>query len=763
MVRGGPGQWGGPIAIPRIITGFGALMVALFLLLGNWSWQQVAEVADTAQAHREAAAQNEIESALNHLQEKLEGATHIIAQWGETRQQFADATFYPYWRDKRVFTGLDLPDYIERVALYDPDGRRLGTSGNAPTMPSRLPDSSRYIQPSADGASYFVFHPISAPDAQAANPIGFVGLRAQLLPALRAIQGFRYVKPDSFQLALRPQAKPLALQDVADRIQYHLVPQSGVEELGNLARNNLIYTTGLAWGLGATFFAIVYFLIARPMRTLASHIAASRAVAENGRLKLPDTTPLAETEEVRRALMTYEANLSDLHARLHDKNQELWHLAHRDPLTELPNRRLFQEHLETALADAGTRGDRVPAILYMDLDGFKDVNDSLGHPVGDTLLREIVGRLRPLIPEGATMARVGGDEFLILVRDTPEADTAAGVARSLLDSFRTPFTLEGHTLHLGASIGISLYPEGGRDATALVKNADAAVFRAKDLGRNQFQFYSAEMTASAEQRLQGEAELRQALDRGELRVFYQPQIDLDTGHLRGVEALVRWQHPERGLLGPGAFLPLAEETGLIRPLSDWVLEEACRQAATWHADGLTPPFLAVNLCADQIQHTDLVTKVDDLQAGCGLPSRTLELEVTEDSFMADLQTASDTLQGLRKLGVRIAIDDFGIGSSSLAYLKRLPIDMLKVDKSFIVDAPTDPDDQGIVRAIVALGASMDIAVLAEGVETEAQEAFLRGEGCKLVQGFGYGYPMPEEQLRSWLTGIPTRTLTDPHS
>ncbi len=425
--------------------------------------------------------------------------------------------------------------------------------------------------------------------------------------------------------------------------------------------------------------------------------------------------------------------------------REVLDLARLDGLTGLPNRLLLRERLELALARAARQGGQL-AVLFLDLDHFKHINDSLGHATGDRLLQEVGGRLAAAVRKQDTIARMGGDEFILLAPELRHEQDAAQLASKLLQALTDPCRIEGRSFYLSASIGISLYPRDAASADALVANADAAMYRAKASGRNTFEFYTHELTAAATERLQLEAELRDALHSGAIEAHYQPQIDLATGRVIGAEALARWRHPEHGDIAPDRFIPLAKDTGLIVELGESMLRQACRQARTWLDLGLGLQGMAVNVAGEQIQRGDFVTMVKRVLDETGLPPRLLELEVSEGFFLWHGERSIDVLRALGELGITLSIDDFGTGYSSLAYLKRLPIDKLKIDRSFVRDLPDDEDDAAIARAVVALAHSLGLRVLAEGVETAAQRDFLRRLGCEEAQGFLFGRPVPAREF-----------------
>ncbi len=427
---------------------------------------------------------------------------------------------------------------------------------------------------------------------------------------------------------------------------------------------------------------------------------------------------------------------------------QLYRLAHYDALTGLPNRLLLLDRLSQAMAQAA-RGERLLAVMLLDLDRFKTINDTLGHAIGDRLLCRLGERLTACVREGDTVARLGGDEFIVILSNLRYVPDAAAVAQKILDALHQPFPIDGHEIFVTPSIGIALYPfhEG---VETLLQCADRAMYHVKEQGGNQYEFCTVEMNDRNPRRLSMETGLRRALKRGELELHYQPQVDVANGCIVGVEALLRWRHPELGLVPPGEFIPLAVETGQILPIGEWVLHTACAQARAWQDAGLPPLRMAVNVCVRQFHQANLAGLVRRVLEETGLDARWLELELTESTLMQNTQTTIAVLGELNAMGAQLSVDDFGTGYSSLAYLKRFPIDALKIDGSFVCDITTDPNDAAIVKAIIAMAHSLDMRVVAEAVETEQQLAFLREHRCHEVQGFLVGRPVPADELETRL-------------
>jgi len=430
--------------------------------------------------------------------------------------------------------------------------------------------------------------------------------------------------------------------------------------------------------------------------------------------------------------------------------EEVHFLAHHDALTRLPNRALFMDRLGQAILNA-ERDDRWVAIAFIDLDNFKMINDGLGHAAGDELLRAVASRMVASVRSTDTVVRLGGDEFVLLLLDQP-ANTAAITAtlEKVRSAIGQPIELEGQTIQVTCSMGLATFPDDGTDPESLVKNADAAMYQAKALGRDNFQFYTAQMNAEVHERISLQIELRQGITRGQFQLAYQPQIDIQTGRVFAAEALVRWNHPVLGSLPPSRFIPIAEESGLIVPLGDWVLHAACRQNKAWQDAGMPPISVCVNVSARQFKEKNWIQRVRHALEESGLEPRYLELELTESLIMQDAEQAIATMRELQAVGVHFSIDDFGTGYSSLSALKSFPVARLKIDRSFVRNLPHDENDRGIATAVISLGQKLNMRVIAEGVETDAQLEFLTANHCDEIQGFHFSRPVAPEALADLL-------------
>lgn len=481
-------------------------------------------------------------------------------------------------------------------------------------------------------------------------------------------------------------------------------------------------------------------------RERKAHVREDRAATREYKIRAAEALQTAAADQMIR-LQQANANLvvATLEAReLADQIQtakiELDHLVHHDVLTGLPNRVLMYDRLTQAIALARRTGKQL-AVMFMDLDGFKHINDSLGHTIGDQLLQSVGQRVLGCVRQSDTISRQGGDEFVALIPDIDHAEDAALAAQKMLAAIALPHRIEQHDLHISASIGISIYPDDGLDMETLIKQADIAMFHAKDKGRNTYTFFEQKMTTRAIARQTTEASLRLALVRQEFVLHYQPKINLHSGMIVGVEALVRWQHPQHGLLTPTDFVPVAEDSGLIVPLGRWILREACRQAQAWQDAGLPPITISVNTSALEFRVADFLVNLREILEETRLQPRYLELELTESVLMRGASAGDSVLHALSALGVQLAIDDFGTGYSSLSYLRQFPINALKIDQSFINNMTHNADDASLVSTVISMGKNLKQRVIAEGVETAEQVAFLLDHHCDEGQGFFFGHPM----------------------
>ncbi len=517
------------------------------------------------------------------------------------------------------------------------------------------------------------------------------------------------------------------------------------------------------------------------VRQLAHALQRRWELARLAALKVHDMTALidAQTAELRaanEALKREAALREEAMRRLGESNEQIRALAYQDGLTGLPNRRLFNEHLVKVLARSRRKGTEF-AVLFIDLDNFKLINDTIGHQAGDAVLRELASSLSLLIRtddmlglyhdeevdssatisielvNDAVLSRLGGDEFIVLLPDTRDRFAAGTVARRILAHFEQAISVDGHEVFVTASIGIATYPEDGLTSEILIRNADTAMYHAKQQGKAAFQYYSAAMNAASVERLTLETGLRHALEDGSLELHYQPQVEVRTGRIIGAEALLRWEHPQRGYVSPASFIPIAEASGLIVPIGEWVLDRACAQAAEWRRAGLPPIPIAVNVSGVQFQRQDLCEVVRSKLDAYGLDPSVLHIEITETAIVAARERAIALLTQLRELGVRLALDDFGTGYSSLSYLKSFPIDTVKIDRSFVAEMLTDHTTASIVEAIVSMTRILSLNVIAEGVEDQSQFAFLQRIGCDAVQGFYFSGAVPADQLAKLLQGL----------
>jgi diguanylate cyclase (GGDEF)-like protein len=557
-------------------------------------------------------------------------------------------------------------------------------------------------------------------------------------------------------------AQVRALLDASRSIAFELVHSASLPEALALAetRNVDVMLLLLDQGDAARLGALARARLSAPLLPIVvlsdvdDETVALKALQNGARgyLVRAETSPRLLVTTLGAALESHRMIL-----QLNTARERARHLATHDQLTGLANRSLFHDRLSQAVS-AARRARQKLAVLFVDLDGFKAINDTLGHAVGDGLLRGIARRLASCLRETDTAARLGGDEFAVLLTNLGNELDAATVARKLVAALGEPLQFRQQSTTIRCSIGIATFPRDAQDAEALLKRSDTAMYHAKERGGNRFDFYTEDMNAAIQRRVALEDRLRTALDQNEFIVHYQPQFDLTRGRIIGAEALLRWKHPELGLVSPGHFLPIAEETGLIVPVGDWILRSACEQNARWNRDGHRGLRVSVNVSSQQFLEPGLADVVKSALDQSGLAPISLELEITESSLLRDVEVTVNTLRRLKDLGVRLAIDDFGTGYSSLAYLKRLPIDVLKIDQSFIRSLTTDPADATITQTIVQLAAGLNLTTIAEGVETLEQLLLLGSYGCSRMQGFLFGKPSPAATFESWLDNPPFRWI-----
>ncbi|WP_103734743.1 bifunctional diguanylate cyclase/phosphodiesterase [Pseudomonas sp. GZJR-8] len=521
---------------------------------------------------------------------------------------------------------------------------------------------------------------------------------------------------------------------------------------GFLVSSVIIFIAGVlrALAMGLVLYLVYHWMLTKPLSRIIQHLTSINPDRPSAH-KIPQLKGHERNELgqwINTANQLLESIERNTHLR-HEAESSLLRMAQYDFLTGLPNRQKLQEQLDKILTDAGRRQRRV-AVLCVGLDDFKSVNEQFTYQAGDKLLLALADRLRAHSGRLGTLARLGGDQFALVQADIDQPYEAAELAQSILDDLEAEFALEHDLIRLRATIGITLFPEDGDSTEKLLQKAEQTMTLAKSRSRNRYQFYIASVDSEMRRRRELEKDLRDALSRDQFHLVYQPQISYRDHRVVGVEALLRWQHPEHGLVPPDLFIPLAEQNGTIIPIGEWVLDQACQQLREWHDQGFTTLRIAVNLSTVQLHHTELPRVVNNLMQIYRLPPRSLELEVTETGLMEDISTAAQHLLSLRRSGALIAIDDFGTGYSSLSYLKSLPLDKIKIDKSFVQDLQDDDDDATIVRAIIQLGKSLGMQVIAEGVETAEQEAYIISEGCHEGQGYHYSKPLQARELAAYL-------------
>lgn len=595
-------------------------------------------------------------------------------------------------------------------------------------------------------------------DQRRAEFSGVVSIAVRLDDMLQ--QAFGPKLDDEFKVAIY-DLQPTQGQSLQDD-QHHLLFDSG-NSLGAVSlhggngavpyqRTEDIEIGGSTWRVQVTALPTLVRASQRwlpPLAALGTVLLSLLAFCSMRMLEHRRRAANARANVAEQALQSKEAQLSRISHSIGQYEAELEYHTNFDWLTGLPNRNLLRDRAEQALALA-KRNRRSAWIVCMDLDRLKFVNDTLGHEAGDSVLQQVAQRLSAALPATDTVARANGDAFVVVLSDATDEHATAAAVQRLMDSVARPLTVKGHEYFLTCSAGVAVYPADGADAEILMRHADIAMHRAKELGRNTFQFYTQALNARAMERLRLEADLRHAVQRNQLVLHYQPQVDLHSGRMVGMEALVRWQHPQLGMVSPGRFIGVAEETGLISQIGEWVLRTACQQNKRWHDAGYGPLRVAVNVSANQFHQRDLMQTVVGVLEEARLAGSCLDIELTEGVVMTDVEHAVRILHQLKNLGVRLSIDDFGTGYSSLAYLRRLPVDVLKIDRSFVHNLTTNDDEASIVRSVIALAHSLGLQVIAEGVETEAQLASLRGHGCDQIQGYYFSEPLPADAFEQLL-------------
>lgn len=576
-------------------------------------------------------------------------------------------------------------------------------------------------------------------------PLLAMGLLLSILVVISARSVLRMLSRMAEQLQLQGKiidhtSEAMVVTDLAHRI---LTVNPAFEKITGYSAAEVIGRTSMMLGApqhGPEFHQAIWGIVAES----GQWEGETWDCRKNGEIYPRQLRIRAIREQPQQAVSHYIAVFSDLSAH---KAQEarIDYLAHHDPLTSLPNRLALDIHLEKALGAAARSNSRL-AVIIIDLDHFKTVNDSLGHHAGDHLLKEIAQRLDALLDTTSRLFRLGGDEFVMVLEEVAQVEAVVARVHRVVRAFNEPCQVDDHQLHSSPSIGISLYPDDGETAETLIRNADTAMYYAKSNGRNNYQFFAEPMNAAANKRLHLETELWNALAENQLLLHYQPQIDLVSGKMVGLEALVRWQHPTRGMVAPGDFIPIAEECGLILPLGHWVLLTACRQAKAWQDAGVEIGEIAVNISALQFRQPEFAQSVQAILLETGLPAERLELEITESTVMHSADSSVRALAELKQMGVKLAIDDFGTGYSSLSYLRRFPIDRLKIDRTFVADIESDIDAASLVTSIISLGRSLGLHLVAEGVESSAQAEFLRVRDCQRVQGFHFFRPVAAEEV-----------------
>ena len=735
------GFWQGEFRLRHFVTGQAVAVEQYAFLINDPVTHKPVALANIS---HDITARKKTEEALRQSEQRL--ARLIGNLPGAVYRCKNDATWTTEFVSEGMLqlTGYPATEFIQgRMHVTDimhPEDRAQVVDAIRIALAERRPFEVIYRITARDGALRWIWERGQAVYPEAGELLMLEGFLTDITARIQAEQALRHSEQ---QMRTIIEAEPECVK---------LVAPGGILVQMNRAGLSMIEADGAEQILGRSIYPMII-----PEHRDAFRSLTERALAgDRGSLQFE----VIGFKGTRRWLETYAVPLDagnneryalgitrDITERKRAEDR-LSYLAHHDVLTDLPNRTLFNDRLSQAMIEAHRHGRRV-GVLLLDLDRFKNINDTLGHEAGDRLLQAVARRLRQSVRQGDTVARLSGDEFAIVLADMGHADDGGRVAQKIVQAFVDAFHVGEREFHVTASIGITIYPSDGESIEGLLRNADAAMYRAKDAGRNTYQFYTEEMTQQAFERLSLETALRRALERDELHLAYQPIFDVRSGAVVSVEALVRWAHPERGLLLPGQFIGVAEDTGLIVPLGEWVLRSACRQLAHWHALGLTDIRMAVNMSVGQFRTLGLSDALAKVTATAGIPLTAIEIEITE-SMLAQGPEIATLLQQTSAMGVQFSIDDFGIGYSSLSYLKRFPIDRLKIDQSFVRDIPGDTEDAAIATAIIAMAHNLGIKVVAEGVETPDQLQFLQNQGCDYVQGFYLSRPLDTDGVTALL-------------
>ena len=738
------GFWQGEFRLRHFVTGQAVSVEQYAFLINDPATHKPTALANIS---HDITARKKTEGALRESERRLAGL--ISAVPGAVYRCQFDANFTMEYISEgvRQLTGYAPDDFtsgrIHAIQATHPDDRAQTIEATQQALDARRPFELVYRVITRDGAHKWVWERGQGVFDDAGDLIALEGFITDISARIQAEQALRHSEQ---QLRTIIESEPECVK---------LVAPGGILVKMNSAGLAMIEADRADQIIGRC----IYPLITPEHRDAFRALTERTLAGEKGSLQFE----IIGFKGTRRWLETYATPMDDaannkryalgitrdITERKHAEDR-LSYLAHHDVLTGLPNRTLFNDRLSQAMIEA-YRHERLVGVLLLDLDRFKNINDTLGHEAGDRLLQGVSRRLRECVRQGDTVARLSGDEFAIVLADMRHTDDGARVARKIVAAFADPFHIGEREFHITPSVGVTLYPTDGESIDGLLRNADAAMYRAKDAGRNNYQFYTAEMTHQAFERLALESALRRALERDELRLQYQPIFDCHSGTVVSVEALIRWQHPERGLLPPAEFIAVAEDTGLIVPLGEWVLHNACAQLAGWQALGFSALRVAINVSVGQFRNRGLVRAVSKaIESACMQP-QSVEIEITE-SILAEGDEMAALLHQMSDMGVQFSIDDFGIGYSSLSYLKRFPIDRLKIDQSFVRDIPGDAEDTAIATAIIAMAHNLGIKVVAEGVETAAQLQFLRAQGCDFVQGYYFSRPLDAEKVAALLHG-----------